>query len=242
MDIKKILKKYNLTLNDLASKLFLSRPTLNLYISQFEKGGEFSNKKYFPIFNSLFTNEWSNESAFKTELEKCHSILQIKKNSDSDLELSDFTNENLFLFKSITSNIYNDLKNNNKINLYKFLNSVISNYDKDEFLQAHIDYFLCLNGLKQISDISKTTANLISNIYPLAKKLKDNQLQFNEEGLNLLKKRILEIEKQRNLDQENLKKQINQQLNEAISEKIALGIKLEDINIEEILKNIKMKK
>ena len=83
---------------------------------------------------------------------------------------------------------------------------------------------------------------MISNIYPLAKKLKDNQLQFNEEGLNLLKKRILEIEKQRNLDQENLKKQINQQLNEAISEKIALGIKLEDINIEEILKNIKMKK
>ena len=54
MDIKRYLRGIGITQTELANKLHLSRPTLDSYISQYEKTGKLSKKKYELIFDSLF--------------------------------------------------------------------------------------------------------------------------------------------------------------------------------------------
>ena len=46
MDIKRYLRGIGITQTDLANRLHLSRPTLDSYISQYEKTGKLSKKKY----------------------------------------------------------------------------------------------------------------------------------------------------------------------------------------------------
>ena len=61
MKIKEVLKRYKLTLKELADILGLSRPTLNRYIDQFEKDEKISNNLYQYIFTEIFLKEWKDK-------------------------------------------------------------------------------------------------------------------------------------------------------------------------------------
>ena len=50
MDIKEKLKEIGIKLSDLARELEVSRPTLNIYIDNFEKGTKIPSEKYQLIF------------------------------------------------------------------------------------------------------------------------------------------------------------------------------------------------
>lgn len=54
MDIKRYLKKIEVTQTELARQLHLSRPTLDSYITQYENTGSLPKEKFKIIFDELF--------------------------------------------------------------------------------------------------------------------------------------------------------------------------------------------
>ena len=54
MKIKNILKENNIKLVELSNALNISRPTLNLYIDEFEREGKIPNKEYDSFFKKIF--------------------------------------------------------------------------------------------------------------------------------------------------------------------------------------------
>lgn len=97
MKIKEVLKRYKLTLKELADALGLSRPTLNSYIDQFEKDEKISNNLYQYIFTQIFNKEWEDKSQILEEIKHLkNSLAHENKNLEDE-----YCKENLELIESI---------------------------------------------------------------------------------------------------------------------------------------------
>ena len=230
MKIKEILKVHNIKLSEFADLLKISRPTLNNYIKEYEETNLVSNQIYSQMFDELFKK--SNLDSFKDTFNKWTSILKGEENFDNYYSL-----ENLELMKSIKTKMKLDLKGLNEVSsLYKFLNSTLYNYGSNLPLTTYINYNLYLNGLKSLEQIKGKEKKLISHLYPLMKKFTESNLNYNEGGYNLFLERVKEIHEDRKnyIDKEIIKK-----LKKEIVKQIELGINPENVNIEEILKNLK---
>ena len=192
MKIKEVLKRYKLTLKELADALGLSRPTLNSYIDQFEKDEKISNNLYQYIFTQIFNKEWEDRSQILEEIKHLKNSLAHENKSLED----EYCKENLELIESIKEKMYRDMKGKKEVlPLYKFINSVLYNYNEDSGLTGYIDYNLYLNSLKDIENIEENEKILISNIYPIMANHVKNNLKFNEKGYSTFIKRMKEIQK-----------------------------------------------
>lgn len=232
MEIKTFLKKYKLTLKELAELLELSRPTLNNYINQFEKGEEISNPHYQFIFKEIFSKEWNDK------IEIVEEIKHLKK-SENRLE-DDYSFENLELINSIKEKMYSDMKGEKGVlPLYKFINSVLYNYNRDDGLTGYIDYNLFLNGLKNIEEISESEKVLVSNIFPIMRGHIEKSLNFDENGYNLFLNRIAEIKKIREEETKRIEEEFRKKLRDELELKFNLGKVIDKNEIAEILEKIK---
>lgn len=236
MKIKEFLKKYKLTLKELAETLELSRPTLNSYIEQFEKNEKISNNLYQFIFTQIFSKEW------KAKLEILEEIKHLKNSlpqENKDLE-EEYCSENLKLIESIKEKMYKDMKGAKEVlPLYKFINSVLYNYNEDSGLTGYIDYNLYLNGLKDIENIDKNEKTLVSNIYPIMANHVKNNLKFNENGYSLFLKRIKEIQKIREEETLKIEEEFRKKIREELNLKLGITKVIDDKKIYEILSKIK---
>ena len=236
MKIREFLKRYKLTLKELAEILELSRPTLNTYIEQFEKGEKISNNLYQHIFTEIFLKEW------KARLEIIDRIKELKTSFNiKDVNMDEeYCSENLELIDSIKEKMYRDMKGAKEVlPLYKFINSVLYNYNGDTGLTGYIDYNLYLNSLKNIDEIEENEKILISNIYPIMSNHVKNNLEFNEEGYSLFLKRVKEIQKFREEESLRIEEEFRKKIREELKLKLDLGKVIDDDKIDEILKKIK---
>ncbi|MGL5903798.1 MAG: hypothetical protein ACRCZO_14050 [Cetobacterium sp.] len=231
MKIKEKLKKYEITLNEFAEVLNLSRPTLNTYINQFEAGDQIGNKNYQEIFVKLFgTHDITRE-----KFEEVYQNLNFKANKD------EYTKENREIMDSIIKKVKEDLRGKKEtVALYKFINSAIHNYEKDKALTGYINYNLYLNGLKSMEKIKFKDKKLISNLFPVMKNYIDCKLKLNLEQYKKFKERTQEIELGRVKKQEELKVEIEKKIREEIERKMEQGLGIESIDIENILNSIKI--
>lgn len=237
MKVKEILKMYNMSLNELASQLFLSRPTLNNYIKQFEEREKLSNENYNKIFQKLFNSNQKDEETFKDQV----NIFSLMLQKEKKLTHSQYSNENKNIMNSIIKKMQEDLQGEEETNpLYKFINSAIHNYEKDHVLQAYINYNLYLNGLKDLSKIKAKEKKLISNLFPLMKSYVESNLNFDEQGYSDFLFRVNEIQEKRLTEKREIEKKIKEEIEKEIEKKIQQGINVEGLNIKEILKNIKI--
>lgn len=229
MNIKELLKNYNIKLSDLAEIFNLSRPTLNNYIKEFETTSKLNNDFYNKIFTELFNSNSCED--FNNILNKWKGIINKPDNYNDD-----YNHENLYLMNSIIKKMKTDMKGQKDVNiLYKFINSAISNYNTSIPLNGYIDYFLYLNGLKDLKTISDDKKILISNLYPIMKKYYDDNLNFNEMGYEEFKIRVAQIEKLRKIE---LKKDFLKLKREAFK-KLKLGIDPKDIDLQELILKLK---
>lgn len=226
-----------MSLNKLASQLFLSRPTLNSYIKQFEEKEKLSNENYNKIFQKLFNGNQKDEETFKDQVNIFSLMLQKEKN----LTHSQYSNENKNIMNSIIKKMQEDLQGKEETNpLYKFINSAIHNYEKDHVLQAYINYNLYLNGLKDLHKIKAKEKKLISNLFPLMKSYVESSLNFNEQGYNNFLFRVNEIKEKRLVEKKEIEKKIKEEIEKEIEKKIHQGINIKELDIKELLKNIKI--
>lgn len=232
MKIKEFLKKYKLTLKELAELLELSRPTLNSYINLYERGEEISNPHYQKIFQEIFSKEWQG----KTEV-----VEEIKELKKSEVKVEDdYSFENLELINSIKEKMYSDMKGEKGVlPLYKFINSVLYNYNRDEGLTGYIDYNLFLNGLKKIEEISESEKILVSNIFPIMRGHIEKNLSFNSEGYELFIKRIEEIKKIREEETRRIEREFQEKIKRELELKFNIGKVIDEEKISEILEKIK---
>lgn len=236
MKIKEFLKKYKLTLKELAETLELSRPTLNSYIEQFEKNEKISNNLYQFIFTQIFSKEWKNKLEILEEIKHLKNSLP---QENKDLE-EEYCSENLKLIESIKEKMYKDMKGAKEVlPLYKFINSVLYNYNEDSGLTGYIDYNLYLNGLKDIENIDKNEKTLVSNIYPIMANHVKNNLKFNENGYSLFLKRIKEIQKIREEETLKIEEEFRKKIREELNLKLGITKVIDDKKIYEILSKIK---
>lgn len=232
MKIKEFLKKYKITLKELADILEISRPTLNSYISQYEVDNKISNEYYQNIFKEIFSKKW------KEKIEIIEEIKHLKNNKNKLNQ--DYSEENLELINSIKEKMYIDMKGEKEVlPLYKFINSVLYNYNIDEGLTGYIDYNLFLNGLKKLDNISSEEKILVSNIYPIMRKYVNKELLFNEQGYKLFIDRIEEIRKMREIENERIENEFKEKVKQELQLKLKIGKTIDPEKILEILDKIK---
>lgn len=233
MKIKEFLKKYKITLKELAETLSLSRPTLNSYIEQFEKEEKISNPIYQNIFTQIFNKDWGDK------IEIIDEIKELKQNGNQVID-EDYCSENLELIESIKEKMYKDMKGAKEVlPLYKFINSVLYNYNSDSGLTGYIDYNLYLNSLKNLENIGEEEKILISNIYPIMSKHIKNELKFDKDGYFKFLKRVKEIQDMRERESQRIEEEFKKRIREELALKFGLGKIIDDDKIDEILKKIK---
>lgn len=236
MKIKEVLKRYKLTLKELADALGLSRPTLNSYIDQFEKDEKISNNLYQYIFTQIFNKEWEDKSQILEEIKHLKNSLAHENKSLED----EYCKENLELIESIKEKMYRDMKGKKEVlPLYKFINSVLYNYNEDSGLTGYIDYNLYLNSLKDIENIEENEKILISNIYPIMANHVKNNLKFNEKGYSTFIKRMKEIQKIREEKTLKIEEEFLKKIREKLNLKLGIAKVIDDEKIDEILNKIK---
>lgn len=235
MKIKDFLKRYRLTLKEFAELLELSRPTLNSYIEQYEMDGKIQNNYYNNIFKEIFSHDWKEKEEIVEKINSLKSLTSKKEGVEEEYCL-----ENIELINSIKDKMYKDMKGKKEVlSLYKFINSVLYNYNTDEGLTGYIDYNLYLNGLKDIKNISEKEKTLVSEIFPIMRKHIKNELQFNSEGYASFLERIEEIKRFRKLESERIEKEFREKIREELELKLNLGKTIDKEKIEEILSKIK---
>lgn len=236
MKIKEFLKKYKLTLKELAETLGLSRPTLNNYIEQFEKDKKISNNLYQYIFTQIFNKEWEDKSDILEEIKHLKNSLANETKSLED----EYCSKNLELIESIKEKMYRDMKGKKEVlPLYKFINSILYNYNKDSGLTDYLDYNLYLNSLKNIENIEEHEKILISNIYPIMANHVKNNLKFNEEGYSLFIKRVKEIQKMREEESLRIEEELLKKIKEELNLKLGIGKVIDKKAIDELISRIK---
>lgn len=237
MKIKEKIKKYDLTLTELSKLLSLSRPTLNNYIRLYEENQKIQNEIYDQLFKKIFKKEFDTKDLFLEEISSNIALINKEKNEEGLIPT--FTSENIDLIKTIQNKMEKDLKGQNTDNaLYKFISSAIYNYNKNPPLTAYINYNLYLNGLKDLNRIKAKEKKLISNLFPIMKLYSQSKLEFNEEGYNQFLNRVKDIKESRKKKITDIEKEIKKKIEIEFKKKIQQGISAEDIDIEDLMKNI----
>ena len=232
MKIKDILKENNVKLVELSNALNISRPTLNLYIDEFERKGKILNEEYDSFFKKIL------EKGYKSREELLEDINEFKKFFDNK-KFNDFLPENIDILQSIYNKIYKDMKGKDKvIAIYKFMDSVINNYGEDKVLSGYINYTLYLNGLKDIKEMTVDDKILVSNIFPIMKKYEKSELKINDEGLKEFYSRVDEIKKVREIRYQKFEKV----LKEKLMKELSLKDELNKEDLKRILNNLNLKK
>lgn len=237
MDIKKRLKEFNMTSSYFAQKLEISRPTLSNYIEAYQNGNKLPREKYQIMFMELFADGVETEEEFRELLENFHNLIE----RDKSYGTFDYGAESTDLMTLIFSRMKTDFKSKDfDEGVYIFINTLINSYRREPILMKFIDYILLLNGHSVVEDITNDQKIFLSNLYKFFLDAKNNTLEFNEEYFNKFLKRVNSIKINQANKEENIKEQIKQKIGEEIDKKLKMGLEIQDIDMEDLMKNLKL--
>jgi len=240
MDIKSKLKEVNVTLSDFANKLEVSRPTLNNYITLYEKGEELPNEKYQLIFEELFEDDVNTKEEFEATLDRYNKLLT----RDKLLGTIQFDTKTTDLMTSIIERMKEDLQNNDyDDSIYVFINNMIGSYRDDPSFSTIANFALYLNNIKDLEEIKNEDKPFISNFYKLLELQKEDKLMIDQEYYNKFINEVKELETSINNEQQKKAEEIyentiKERINKEIQEQLKLGLDIKEINIDKIMNKI----
>ncbi|WP_019554497.1 hypothetical protein [Propionispira raffinosivorans] len=240
MNVKNRLKELDVKLSYFANALEMSRPTLNAYISTFEKNETLPNEKYQLIFEKLFNDSINSKDDFNRILYKYHNLI----NRDKVLGTIEFDTKSTDLITSILSRIKVDLQQEDfEESVYIFINMLIGSYRREPIFKKFAAYFLYLNSNNDLLQISDNEKIFISHCYKIMSLEKENKLTLDEEYYEKFKKRVKEIKDAVDKNKENktkeiFKRNIENTLDLEIQEQLKLGVDIEDMDVEKIINKI----
>lgn len=239
INIKFKLKDLGLTLAECADKLMISRPTLDSYIELYENNKPIPREKYQIVFDRLFLGEVSNREEFISEVNNLHFLIE----RDKMLGTLELDTKKTDIITAVISEMKNDMYESDcNMDMYIFINMFIRSYRKNLIFQKLANYFLVLNGQINVDSINEDEQRFFSNCYKLFYEELHNMSKLNGDYLKMFYKRVkcLNNEKLKQVDE--IKSELSNKLTNRISELVELGIDVKDININELLKDIKSNK
>lgn len=230
--IKEKLKNYGLTLSSFSEQLHISRPTLDNYIRLYENGMELPNKRYSRLFDALFYSDALSISAFYETLERFTGLLSQEKT----IGVLGFDDKRSDILGNILDIARQDLNREEcDLRLYSFIAMLMNNYYTVSVFQHLVSYFLTLNGITDITDITEDEKIAFSNYYPLFRSEVTNTLQLDRLQLSIFYQRVQEIKEEKEQTTEKIRQQLFELINEKIERQIQQGVDIHNIDIKKIL-------
>jgi hypothetical protein len=182
MEIKKQLKNFDIKISKLASDLNISRPTLDSYIENYEKGITLTNDLYQQIFDHLFSVRSETNIDFARKFDYVKRFFMDKLEKDPKILKSN--NREVFLTQNIIGKIE---QLECKTEMLEFINLFISNNDLS-LVNGIVNYFNIVNGFLDYQSLdSKDNDNaLYSHLFDIFRKYLNNELQIDHQNLLLL--------------------------------------------------------
>lgn len=233
MNIKAKLKSYDTTLAELAKLLYISRPTLNTYISMFENNQKLSNEKYQIIFETLFSGELSKEDFDKYVCRFNNMITRDELLGTSSLNPVK-TDTIYYLIDEMKKDLYTD-DSNEKV--YIFIRMLLNSYRSVPVFEDLIDYFLTLNNLSELSSYDLNKQQKLSMYYEFFSKIRDNKITYEQRNLDLFNERIEQLKEQNQKAMDALKNKINEKVNSEIARQVKTGKDINFLTETDIIKN-----
>jgi hypothetical protein len=244
MEIKLRLKELGIKLLEFAKELDISRPTLDNYIALYEKGEDLPSEKYQIIFESLFDDGIETKEEFQDVLDRYHHLIQ----RDKVLGVKDLSVERTDLLSDLIGLITKDIESEDYCkDIYAFINMLVRSYKEVPTYRRFSDYFLYLNGKKDINDIVEEDKAFYGNFYDLMKKDTENRLVDDSGLFDLFEKRVNEIlikqnEQEEDLTEKVMKEKFDELVRKAIKDKIKQGYDVKDIDPETLFDSIDLSK
>lgn len=234
MNIRMVLKSYDIKISDFANALFLSRPTLNKYIAIYEKEGKLTNPKYQILFDRLF-KEANTKTSFYRKLENCNSLLA----KDIILDTTKLTPRKTDIVSLIVNEMKKDLeREDSNERIYRLILMIISNYNNITIFEDIANYFLTLNSLLNYDELSKEEKNNILRLFAFFKSIKENKKIDYKSIEQVFIKRVEEIKEQREGKEKIKEEELTIIIKNEIKKQIEAGKSIDSIDAEEILKNL----
>lgn len=243
-DVKQKLNELDIKIGEFAEELKITRPTLNSYINDYEKGEELSNSRYQIIFDKLFKGDVESKEEFKKITKRFHNLLE----RDGTLGLLDIDAKKTDLVMGIFEQIKVDMaKDDAEEDIYIFVNMILRSYRREKIFKELGRYFLFLNGIKDKSEIQDEEKPFLSKCFELMSAEKCGKLEFNDDCFQKFSDRIDEISSERiSLAEEESKKIMLKKFDSKIKMKVEelskLGLEVEDMDFEEIIGSIDFEK
>lgn len=231
-NIKQYLKDVGITQKEFAERIGLSRPTLDTYIEMFENGQTIPKERYDIIFRRLFGSGNCSAEEFTDALQQAEKLLcrdQRYGTNELDPEAADYVS-------LIVRNMNKDLKLSdwNK-DVYTFINILISNYRKNEIFKQLVEYFIYLNGIRNVESIEEKQIPYFANIFRAFHSLSDDPSVYNKQDYQEFLNRCFEIREGKKKKIDERKNRIKDRIQNMIAEYENKGI---DLNEEEIIEAI----
>lgn len=244
MDIKMKLKEMGIKLFQFAKELDISRPTLDNYIALYEKGEPISTEKYQIIFDNLFDGSITTKDEFIDVLHSFSDMLE----RDKFLGVKDLSIEQTDLLNKLIELMKDDIEKDDYCkDIYAFVNMLIRSYRDVPTYKRFSNYFLYLNGKKDLSNILDEDKAFYGYCYDLMKKDAENKLGNNSDLYEQFEVRVSEILNKQKKQEEDLTKKVvkevfDELVRKAIQEKIRQGFDVEDIDIDTLMQSIDLTK
>lgn len=248
MSLDNNLKKYKISIVKLAELMDVSRPTVYKLIDQYNSGLDIQNEKHKLILDFIHKAEYDEESV-KQRLDKYSELIKTEKtlgSADLDIEKSDLL---LALINIANKDLHRD---DAEINIHRFLIMLMNSYRSEECLKDITKYFLVFNGFTENKELDSDEKKLYSNLFKVFYLYKNSKLEIDEEYYQLFfdkmtdsRKRIMQSAEEteetvKNKIIEDIAAKIEKEIAIEVKKQIEMGIKPEEIDIEEIKKNIRI--
>lgn len=235
--LKEEFKKKNITITNLSEIMNVSRPTLYKLIEIYNKG-RFMPPKYKDFLDTINDEDLSPEETLEKLIELKNTIKKSKRNSSKNKRL---------LLANIVENAKKDLStSDSNEEVYKFINYLITNYKKNNSLVMLSRFVLFVNNIIDDTNIDENEMKLYSAVYKSLLEYKDGDLEVDEKYYDKMQeditklgdKRKIELEKAQEELEKELRKKLKQKILNEMNKKISLGIDLDDLDLDDIAKNI----
>lgn len=238
MDIKQILKEMDIKLGTFAEKLEISRPTLNSYIVAYENNEELQSDKHQKIFDALFSKEKSKEE-FGNILNNYQRLLD----RDKILGTLEFDMGKTDLITSIIEKMKKDLSDKDyDEDIYRFINMIISSYREVLGYKELAKYFVVLNGIRDLEELTDNEKVFVSNCYKLMSLNRNKELKLDADYFDKFKTRVFEVKKinntKANQKADDIKKLLEETIKSKLQEQINLGVDIDNVDIDKIVKEL----
>lgn len=235
MRIKDILKDNGITLTYLARKLCISRPTLDSYISSYEKNNTVPNSRYQIVFDDVFEQDNFNIKEFHEKIEMYSRLL--KRESLMGMEELD-TDESDMLSKLFFQMIEDVKEKKYSTEIYSFIGMMINSYRELDIFIDLANYFLIINLMKDLDELNDKDKKMMSVYYNFFAKFNDRKKVVSsakDSDLLKLKERIKERKEQAKNNEKKLKKNIENLINEKLANEKSKGIDISNMSLDELL-------